>query len=147
MAWAWQIQYCDPLLLFSWEQIYCQNPYIQRMRRQKREIIWSPSPLRFHSFNKYFKKTKLHSLFAYLQNSIHIWMLQKRFQNFLWKVTSKCGVFFCILFNTQISVRNSQWFDRERKRQRMREWERERGGRGLIGFLWLQLNNIMHILA
>lgn len=35
-----------------------------------------------------------------------------------------------------------QWFVRERKT----EWERK-GGRGLIGFLWLQLNNIMHILA
>lgn len=34
-----------------------------------------------------------------------------------------------------------------------KEWAKERrdsekeSGRGLIGFLWLQLNNIMHILA
>lgn len=85
--------------------------------------------------------------------------LRKWFQNLLQITPSEmCSVFVGISCNTtnlcnitysNFCQTNSQWFDRERKRQRTREWgrERERGGRGLIGFLWLQLNNIMHILA
>lgn len=138
MAWAWQIQYCDPLLLFSWEQIYCQNPYIQRTRRQKREITWSPSPpLRFHPCNKYFNRTKLHSLSLPIYRSRYTSeCLRKWFQNLLQIVPSEmCSVFVSISCNTtnlcnitysNFCQTNSQWFDRERKRQRTREWRRER---------------------
>lgn len=136
MAWAWQIQYCDPLLLFSWEQIYCQNLYIQRMRRQKRVIIKEPLTIVVSAFYKYFNRTKLHSLFAYLWKLIHIWVSQERFQiSRTWFLKYfQIVVLLVIRLCNKTNVYNAHTFSdfTERQRQRLKEWEREResGGEG-----------------
>lgn len=55
-----------------------------------------------------------------------------------------------IEWHTKISVTHAHipcdLTEKETENARVGKRERE-GGSGLIGFLWLQLNNIMHILA
>lgn len=132
MAWAWQIQYCNPLLLFSWEQIYCQNPYILREWGGIKEWSYGASHLCGFSFYKHFNTTK-----SIQTNALEtIAGIISHFKNLLLNFYFEIIICQSVLFNnatkwhSNISVTHAHAFPViwQRKRQRMRDWEREREG-------------------
>lgn len=127
---------------------------------KKREITWSPSPLWVPPFTNISIGPNSIIYLPIYRNWYTSECCRNDFrpEEFIWndlKIVVYQSVFYVtkyictIASHTQISIIHAYTFTVIWQRGRDRDWEsgKERGGRGLIGFLWLQLNNIMHILA